>query len=114
MEAIMKKRIAVSTKRQITIPMEFYQQLGIGSEVECYVRNGSLIIRPSMQEGNGEFAEEILAELIAKGYSGEELMAQFRKINRSVRPAVEKMIADADDIACGKAEYASMEDVFGK
>ena len=114
METVVKKRIAVSTKRQITIPTEFYYQLGISNEVDCYVRNGSLIIRPAVQEGNGEFAEEILAELIAKGYSGDELMTEFRKMNRAVRPAVEKMIAEADEIAKGNAEYATMEDIFGK
>ena len=110
---MMKKRIAVSGKRQITIPVEFFTQLGIDKEVECYVRGGSLIVRPATAASGGEFAEQILADLIAQGFQGDELMERFRRINRSIRPAVEKLLAEADDIACGKKPSATMEQVFG-
>ena len=109
---LIKKRIAVSGKRQITIPIEFFNQLGIEREVECHVQGGSLIICRAIPEAHGEFAEQILADLIAQGLLGEELMRQFRQINHAVRPAVEAMIADADRGASGKTELASMSDVF--
>lgn len=110
---MIKKRIAVSGKRQITIPMEFFTQLGIDKEVECYVRNGSMIIRPASTETSGEFAEQILADLIAQGFQGSELMARFKQINRSMRPAAQKLMEAADDIASGKAASATMEQIFG-
>ena len=113
MRTAAKKRIAVSGKRQITIPMEYYQLLGIGNEVECFVRNNSLIIRPVEPETNGEFAEQILADLLTRGLSGDALMAEFRRMNRAVRPAVESMIDEADKAADGAAAYATMDDVFG-
>ncbi len=110
---LVKKRIAVSGKRQITIPIEFYNQLGIENEVECYLQGESLIIRRAIPEAHREFAEQILADLIAQGLQGEELMKQFRLINRSIRPAVEELLADADKAASGKARLVGMSDVFG-
>ena len=108
-----KKRIAVSGKRQITIPIEFFNQLGIEKEVECFVQDGSLIIRRAPPETHVEIAEQILADLIAQGLHGDELMTQFRQLNRAIRPAVEVLIAEADKAAAKKAELASMSDVFG-
>jgi bifunctional DNA-binding transcriptional regulator/antitoxin component of YhaV-PrlF toxin-antitoxin module len=72
---MIKKRISVSQKRQITIPMEFYNSLGIDKEVECYVQNNAIVIRP-VRESSGEFDEQILADLIAQGLSGQELLDQ--------------------------------------
>jgi bifunctional DNA-binding transcriptional regulator/antitoxin component of YhaV-PrlF toxin-antitoxin module len=108
-----RKRIAVSGKRQITIPMEFFTQLGIDKEVECYVRNGSMIIKPAATESGGEFAEQILADLIAQGLQGDALMARFKEMNRAMRPAIERLIEEADDIASGKIASATMDQVFG-
>ena len=110
---LVKKRIAVSGKRQITIPIEFYNQLGIENEVECHVQGERLIICRATPEAHGEFAEQILADLIAQGLHGEELMKQFRLVNRSIRPAVEELLADADKAASGKARLVGMSDVFG-
>ena len=66
--AVDKKRIRVSSKRQITIPMKFHALLGMSNEVDCHIRNGALIITPIRPESTGEFAEEILADLVAQGY----------------------------------------------
>ena len=110
---ITKKLIAVSGKRQITIPIEFFNQLGIENEVECHVQDGSLIIRRATPELQGEFAEEILADLLTQGMHGEELMDRFRQMNRAIRPAVLAVIADSDSAASKKTKLASMSDVFG-
>lgn len=61
------------------------------------------------------FAEEILAELINQGYTGEKLLAEFKKINRQIRPAVEKIIAEADALAKAASEnYVDRtDDIFG-
>jgi bifunctional DNA-binding transcriptional regulator/antitoxin component of YhaV-PrlF toxin-antitoxin module len=107
-----KKRIAVSAKRQITIPIEFYNDLGIDKEVECFVQNNALVIRP-VQEIGGEFDEQILAELISQGLSGEELLTQFKKTRRKIRPAVEGLVAEAQQSAQDKGKYFTYPDVFG-
>ena len=45
------------------------------------------------------FAEEILSDLTKQGYSGQELVEEFKRISRLVRPAVEKLIEEADTLA---------------
>lgn len=108
-----RKVLSISSKRQITIPQRFYKSLGFGNEAECIVRGDELVIRPIKTVAGGEFAEQILADLIKEGISGEELLSEFRKRQAQVRPAAEAMLAKAEDIAVGRAEYATYEDVFG-
>lgn len=108
-----KKRIAVSQKRQITIPIEFYTSLGMDKEVECYVQNNVLIIRP-VRDIDGSFDEEILSDLIARGFSGEELLTEFKAVRRQIRPAVEALLDDARLAARGKKRASSYDEIFGQ
>lgn len=109
-----RKIINISSKRQITIPQKFFTMLGFADEAECVVRGNELILRPVRRVGNGEFAEQILSELINEGLSGAELLREFKNRQAQVRPAVVAMIADADNAAKGEGEYYTMEDVFGE
>ena len=108
-----RKVLSISSKRQITIPQKFYQLLGFGDEAECVLRGNELIIRPIKTVSGGEFAEQILAELILEGLSGEELLSKFKEKQAQVRPAVEAMLSDAEEVAEGKGEFATYDDVFG-
>jgi len=102
----------VSQKRQITIPIEFYNSVGIDKEVECYVENNAIVIRP-VRESSGEFDEQLLADLIAQGLSGQELLDKFKETRRQIRPAVERLLDEARLAAKGQAPGDSYEDVFG-
>lgn len=108
-----RKVLSISAKRQITIPQKFYQTLGFGDEAECIMRGDELIIRPVKTMAGGEFAEQILSELIQEGFSGEALLEEFKKRQAQIRPAAEAMLSKAEDIAAGKAEYETYENVFG-
>lgn len=107
------KKVSISAKRQITIPQKFFAMLGFDTEAECMVRGNELVIRPAKTNTGGEFAEQILADLIAQGYSGEELLSRFKKAQKEVRPAVEEMLAEAERAAGSEAEYATYDDIFG-
>lgn len=91
------KRISVSKKRQITIPKRFFEKLNLGDEVECILKNGEIVIRPVRKET--EFAEEILKDLIKKGLSGQELLDEFKRVREKIRPAVKRIIKEADSEA---------------
>jgi bifunctional DNA-binding transcriptional regulator/antitoxin component of YhaV-PrlF toxin-antitoxin module len=91
------RRINVSTKRQITIPQKFFEALNIGNEVECFIRNNEIVIRPI--HASEEFSEEILRDLIKQGYQGEELLQKFREMRSKVRPAIQKLIEEAEEAA---------------
>ena len=56
-----------------------------------------LILLPVRNEGSA-FAEEILKELIDKGFTGNKLLEEFKKESKKIRPAVEKLIEEADRI----------------
>lgn len=107
------KKVSISAKRQITIPQKFFTMLGFDTEAECMVRGNELVIRPAKTNSGGEFAEQILADLIAQGYSGDDLLARFKIAQKEVRPAVEEMLAEAEQVAGSKSGFATYEDVFG-
>jgi len=107
------KVLRISSKRQITIPQKFFQSLGFTDEAECILRGNELILRPKKTSSGGEFAEQILAELIADGLSGEELLSKFKEEQTKVRPAVEAMLEEAEKVAIGDAPAETYEDVFG-
>ncbi|MBR0575061.1 AbrB/MazE/SpoVT family DNA-binding domain-containing protein [Proteiniclasticum sp. BAD-10] len=98
------KRIQISSKRQITIPAKFFNALGFDKEIECIFSGDMLIIKPVKQE-DSYFAEQILNDLIRLGYTGDQLLVEFKKMNRKVKPAVEKLIEEADRVA----KLASMD-----
>ena len=106
------KKLSISPKRQITIPQKFYTQLGFSRGAECEIRGKELILRP-LQENGGEFAEEILSDLIKEGFSGEELLRAFRSRQKQIRPAVEEMLKEAKRVAEDKVPYYTMQEVFG-
>ena len=112
MPVMEKKIVSISSKRQITIPQKFYTALGFADEAECIVRDNELIIRPIRVQSGGEFAEQILAELIAEGLSGDALLMEFKNRQAKVRPAVESLIHEAENAAWGKGVYATEEDIF--
>ena len=108
-----RKVVSISSKRQITIPQKFYTMLGFSDTAECVVRGNELVIRPAKVTSGGEFAKQILADLIAQGLSGDELLRQFKIMQSKIRPAVEAMIAESEAVATGESEYATYDDVFG-
>jgi len=107
---IEKRRISISSKRQITIPAKYYEALKLDKELDCIYSNNMLILTPVANEDSA-FAEEILADLIQQGYSGDALLTEFKKISRKVRPAVEKLIEEADKIAeAASTNYVDITD----
>ena len=105
-----RKLLRVSSKRQITIPQAFFTKLGLSDQVDCILHGNELILRPVKRDTGGEFAEQILSDLI---FSGEDLLQKFKERQAQVRPAVEAMIAQAEGAAQGTEAYESYEDVFG-
>ena len=108
-----QKRVTISSKRQFTIPQKFYSELGFERDAVCTMADGMLIIEPVSHISGGEYAENILADLIAEGYSGQELLHEFKQRQAKVRPAVEALLEKARDAAHGKGEYTTYDEIFG-
>jgi len=104
--------IRVSRKRQITIPLRFYEALSLSDEVECSLEDGAIVIRPFHRTGD-EFSLEILKDLVSKGFSGDQLVKEFEAQRYRVRKAVHQLLEEADRIADGAQPASRFDDVFG-
>ena len=106
------KRISVSSKRQITIPIEYCKKLNITNEVECIIKDNSIIIRPVIDTSKNNFADFILEDLINEGYKGAELLKKFKERNKQIEYGINKITEEADKVAENKSPYSTIEDVF--
>ena len=85
-----KRRVRVSQQRQLSIPKDFYQALGLDDEAFIEFTGKEIIIRPATFE-EVDFSEDILQELIAQGYSGTELLKEFKKAKAGVSTALQAL-----------------------
>ncbi|WP_449241062.1 AbrB/MazE/SpoVT family DNA-binding domain-containing protein [Desulfoscipio gibsoniae] len=110
--SVERKIISISGKRQVTIPQKYYEALGFSNEAECILQNNAIVIRPINENTGSEFAEQILADLIAQGLTGQELLAKFKEMNKNIASAMDKLISEADSIAKGEKKGLKMADIF--
>jgi bifunctional DNA-binding transcriptional regulator/antitoxin component of YhaV-PrlF toxin-antitoxin module len=108
-----RRIIRISAKRQITIPQKYYEVLGFNHEAECILQDDAIVIRPIGETSAFDFSEQILSDLIAQGYSGQELLAEFKKKSKRIAPAINALIHQADCIAKEPKKGAAMADIFG-
>jgi len=108
-----RKTIHISGKRQITIPQKYFEALGFDKEAECILQDNMILIKPVRENTGGEFAEQILADLITQGYNGEVLLKKFKEEQKKVQPAIEKMLERATEAAKGNGEFSTYNDIFG-
>ena len=111
--AMERKIISVSVKRQLTIPQKYFEALGFDNEAECYLQEDGLFIRPLRDTSGNEFSEQILADLITQGYAGQELLEKFKEHSKAVRPAVLKLLEETDDFAKSGKGRIPMDELFG-
>ena len=112
--AVMERKIInITGKRQVTIPLKFYERLHFGKEVECYLTDDAVVLRP-LSNSDDSFTMEILKDLISQGYNGNELLAKFAEQRMNIRKAVGLLIHEADEIAAGKQKGATTKDIFGE
>jgi len=110
------RRAKVSGKRQVTIPQKLFEAAGITDEVEFGLRGNHIIIRPVRdKEASDQFADLILADLIKKGYSGEELLQAFREQQANIRHAAKDLVAEAREAARNTKDSGDelMNEIFG-
>lgn len=69
------KIIRISSKRQITIPQDYFEKLGFIDKAECVFQNGGILIRP-IRKGENEPVE---AECIVKQCSDRIIFGKEHK-----------------------------------
>ncbi len=103
------KRISVSSKRQISIPKEFHEMLNIGEEVTIELHGDHLVVKP-IRENFDDFSERILEDLVVEGYSGEDLLQEFKNRKEQIGNAVNSLISDTR----AKGKKMTINDLFGE
>jgi len=109
--ALQRKIINVTGKRQITIPLQFFEKLRFGKEIECVLAEDAVVLRP-LSYSDDSFTMEILSDLISQGYGGNELLIKFAEQRSKIKGAINTLIEEADEIASGKRKGATCEDIF--
>ena len=108
-----RKIINVTGKRQVTIPLKFYESLNFGKEIDCVLTEDSIVLRP-LSHVDDSFNMEILKDLVSQGLSGDELLECFAEQRKGIKKAVSLLIDEADEIAKGKRVGATTKDIFGE
>lgn len=103
------KRISVSSKRQISIPKEYYELLDIGEEITLELYENHLVLKP-IRESFDDFSNEILEDLVAEGYTGAELLAEFKLRKSQIKNAAGLLIAEA----MTKGKKTTIDELFGE
>ncbi|NGP60543.1 hypothetical protein FLT15_20055 [Paenibacillus thiaminolyticus] len=74
------KRARVTQKRQVTIPLKFFEQAEIKDEVDFCIKGDVIMMRPvSEHTSHDSFADLILEDLIKEGFSDNQLLTKFRE-----------------------------------
>ena len=107
-----RKIINVTGKRQVTIPLKFYEKLHFGKEIECFLTDDAIVLRP-FSNSTDDFTVEILKDLVKQGLSGDELVKQFSNKKTDIKKAIDIIINEADEIAAGKRKSVTTKDIFG-
>ncbi|WP_031548099.1 AbrB/MazE/SpoVT family DNA-binding domain-containing protein [Salinicoccus luteus] len=101
------KRVTVSSKRQISIPKEFCDALGIENDVILELHNNGIIVRPVKQQID-DFSEELLSDLIDEGYEGQDLKRVFAERKAMISSAVDSLAEEAHN----QKAYNSLENML--
>lgn len=101
------KYASVSSKRQISIPKEFYDNLGIKDEVTMELLNNRIVIKP-VKGHSDDFSEEILSDLIQEGYDKSEILQEFKKRKKLIRPSINRLVEETLE----EKSYTSLDEML--
>ena len=101
------KYASVSLKRQISIPKEFYDSLGIKDEVTMELLNNRIVIKP-VKDHSDDYSEEILSGLPQEGYDKSEILEEFKRRKKKIRPSINRLIEETLE----KKSYASLDEML--
>ena len=100
--------IKISSKRQITIPAQWYRALDFHEYALATWTDDGILIQP-LDVADEDVTVDILRHLIAQGYERDELIEQYKQMKSKI-VSVKQAIAEAEeDVAAGRVEpYENM------
>jgi len=102
------RRVKISSKRQITIPVDIYKRQGFTEYAMLTETPDGLVIQPiELTDDNEELTLRLLRHLIAQGYEGEELIEKYTEAKPKFVSYYKAITQAEDDIADGRVGDAS-------
>lgn len=76
------RRVKVSSKRQITIPVDIYERQGFAEYALLTETNGGLVVQPMrlVDDDEEKITVELLRYLIDQGCEGEDLLERYEEL----------------------------------
>ena len=97
--------IKISSKRQITIPAQWYRALDFHEYALATWTDDGILIQP-LDVADEDVTVDILRHLIAQGYEGDDLIEQYKQMKSKI-VSVKQAIAEAEeDVAAGRVRPA--------
>ena len=87
----------ITSKRQLTIPKDFYEKLGLDENVEMILENNELRIRKyyRIEDSHDNYADLVLKSILDEGIDNkEEILEEFRLRMNLLPLAVQDLIED--------------------
>lgn len=90
----------ITSKRQLTIPKDFYDKLGLSGDVEIILDKDELCIRKyqRLEDSHDYFADLVLKSILDEGIeSKEEILKEFRLRMKLLPHAVQDYVKDVQN-----------------
>lgn len=113
--------IKITSKRQLTIPKAYFDYLGIEETVHAFLLDDGILLKPEKKQTIQEVdVEIILRNVIAEGFTGDELADEFSRrvkeynkvLDRRIEWFLDDMTSDTVSEAKGKGDDFNGLDIF--
>ena len=97
------RRIKISSKRQITIPVDIYNRMGFsGYALITETDNGMMIQPMELADDDEQLTIQLLRYLIDKGCEGDELLRMYKELKPKFTSYYKAIERSEEDIAAGR------------
>lgn len=100
-EVLEPRVVKVSSKRQITIPIEYYTQKNFSEYALITWTENGMEIQP-VPIDDDDLDVRVLTSLVDQGYEGEELIQAFAKAKKKVVSLKRAFVQAEEDIRAGR------------
>ncbi len=110
--------LKISSKRQITIPAQWYRDKGFKEYALCTLTSEGILIQPLDPHPDENVMVDILRSLIDSGYEGNELVEKYSKAIAKIT-SIRVKLDEAEesvkhgDVNSGQEFYANLREKYG-
>jgi bifunctional DNA-binding transcriptional regulator/antitoxin component of YhaV-PrlF toxin-antitoxin module len=92
----------ITSKRQLTIPKDFYEKLNLGKDVEIILEKDGLKVKrlEKIEESFDDYSDLVLKSVLEDGFTDkDEILNEFRARMNMIPFAVQKLLLEAREYA---------------